>query len=179
MMPFLLGQGLAPWSTLSPSWIGQSNSQLREHAVALGWEPKLLMGMLFSSIWQRPDSWLGNVAYPYSIVVCKWILDVLRNGPLGADPDGYFFTELAVSSKACPRDAALASALVVNSPVPLAYTLAADPELAEVDAQTQCMILAVVHLRATDHGMPSLAQDICEGTVFKGNPESFSVGELV
>lgn len=179
MVPFFLREALAPWSVLSPSWIGPDRSELRERIIAMGWSPRLLMGMIFSSIWQQPDAWLGNVRYPYSIVVCKWILDVMRNGPLRSGRDEYFVNTLAVSPNACPRDAALAAGLLRNSPVPIVYTLSAHPELARVDEQTNGMIAAVVNLRATHHGMPSLAQDICEGTVLGGDAEEFGIDELV
>lgn len=179
MMPVLLSRGLAPWSTLSPAWIGQRGSLLRERAVSLGWEPNLLMGMLFASIWQRPEPWLANVRYPYSIVVCKWILDVMRHGPLQEDPEGYFSTKLQIVGNADSLDVAMAKMLIENSPVPIVYTLAEQFSAQVVDLKMQCMLRALVHLRATPQCMPSFAQDICQGTVFVKNVETFSIDELI
>lgn len=179
MMPVLLSRGLAPWSTLSPAWIGKSGSLLRERAIALGWEPKLLMGMLFSSIWQQPESWLENVCYPYSGVACKWILDVMHNGPLGEDPEGYLSMHLAVANNACSLDVAMAQMLINNSPVPIVYTLAEQASVSVVDSKMQGVIRALVQLRATPQGMASFAQDICQGTVFGQAVETFSIEELV
>ena len=179
MMPVFLSQDTNAWTTLSPSWIGRENGALRKKAIDSGWTPTHLMEMTFSAIWSQPEHWLGNIRYPYSIAVCKWITNVLRNGPLRPDPDGYFNTTLMMSASACPRDAALAQMLLANSPVPLVYRLVQHPATTLLDNDLLRMIAAVVQLQATTHGMESLSQAICAGNLFPQNIETFDIDELV
>lgn len=175
----LLGGGHVPWSTLSPAWIGPETSALRQKARALGFAPKYLMGMVFSSLWDNPEHWLGNVRYPYSICVCKWILDVLHSGHLSEDPEGYFCTELDISPQANCLDAALAQSILAHSPVPIVYTLVRHPEIRHIDGPFAQAISAVVGLRVNAHGMAAFAQELCEGAVFPDSVEAYGVAGLV
>lgn len=175
----LLGGGHVPWSTLSPAWIGPETSALRQKARALGFAPKYLMGMVFSSLWDNPEHWLGNVRYPYSICVCKWILDVLHSGPLSEDPEGYFCTELDISPQANCLDAALAQSILAHSPVPIVYTLVRHSDVGVVDAQLAKAIEAVVNLRVTRTNIADFSKDLCENALNWDSVDTYAVDDLV
>lgn len=177
---FVLSENPDAWNTLSPSWIGVEGGSLRKKAIGLGWEPRRLTEMTFFSIWSSPEHWLKNVRYPYSIAVCKWITDVLRNnGLLAEGPDGYFDTTLTMSASACPRDATLAQMLLAHSPVGVGYQLVRHSSITILDDNFVRMIAAVVQLQATVHGMESLTRHVCEGTLLPENIETFDINELV
>lgn len=167
------------WKTLSPAWIGAKGSYLRELATALGWTTAMLPMMLFSHIWRNPEPWIEYLPFPYSITVCKWILDVEQYGVLYKDSESYFVTSVAMVVNANAFDVALAQALLQTTKLQVSYQFDQHPNVPAPDAQMMQVVSAVLGMYNAHSNVEALMHTLCHGELCTAGTESYSVEQLV
>ena len=112
------------WQFFTPVWIGNSDSQLRQCAVNLGWEPSYLPSMMYADI-QYPDDvakW-SNVQCPYSIMACKWLSDAKD----GYADDGIF--DVSMHAGVDPVDSLFARKIILSANLRIPYQFVGDEGL--------------------------------------------------
>lgn len=115
------------WNALSPLWIGEPGSDLRNAAVKLRWSDASLLGQAFHFISQpQAERWSRLVPYAHSLAVLHrrtlvdWATHNIMKGSLRA-------IEIAGEKWARPEDIALARSLINTMPQSR-YVLIAHPE---------------------------------------------------
>lgn len=167
------------WRTLSPVWIGAKGSPLRELATTLGWHRAMLPTMLFAHIWREPEPWIEYLPFPYSITVCKWILDVEKYGALRKDSESYFVTSVAMVVNADAFDVALAQALLQAVGVQTVYRFSQHPGIKAPGASMMLVVAAVLGMYNIKTSVEALMDVLCLGELGLPGTESYSIDQLV
>lgn len=143
---------LTHWSVVSPVWVGEPSSPLRQAAVDLGWKPALLVNMLKTcmennSNWQ---TWMDRVPYLYSAIAAYWVTHTqfmeswrTRIPDRVSDEPGEVLTMVAGAN---PLDAALARHIVACSPIALKNKLIAHPDVANVSPDVDSRLREIVQI---------------------------------
>lgn len=146
------------WAALSPVWVGEEGSELRQAAASLGWIPELFHRSFERCMQTNPnwESWLNKIPYPYSRTAVHWIQMVALSKRLGLPlisgvQEGEAFgrpsKRLVVSPKAEPQDIALAWYLFEQhgQDFPQALVMPAEPHGFTREASLQVKTVVDVH----------------------------------
>lgn len=168
------------WSQFSPSWIGQPGSALRQAAIEGGWVAKDAMAMVDLFILEDlPEGWIGNLAYPYTAMVCRWIQSALRFAKLAAGIA--LHTQAIVPLKeANPIDVVMAQLVYQASPIALRASLEIDPSARMVSNEEYAAIAAVVQTQMQCMAIHAFADSVCKGDILAARDfEAYSLDALL